>query len=313
MSRLKKALLLALPPVLFFVVFVYDIVRATVNLEISWLDVGREGIIIAAFALVYLLIESSRSTTKRATTKDIGRLLIVCVLALCLVGLLSAFGFADAGSQENDQARYSAMAIFLSMILAVSLGTVSIRALLTIKDLVLFKRKKGTKRNYTLYLIFLLGSMVFLLPFLSMESALFSTLFFSLSVLTIVANSFRQSWIVYLSRKEKIYVIIYSALLFTAFVLFNVLFFEKTFTNRALLTFSQPLHRFSQLNAIFGAVFFGMAFVSTLFHLPTAEVFERKQYEITSLHNLSRLVTQVFDFNDLVNTVTQMTLEVCGA
>ncbi|MBI4428349.1 MAG: SpoIIE family protein phosphatase, partial [Ignavibacteriales bacterium] len=39
----------------------------------------------------------------------------------------------------------------------------------------------------------------------------------------------------------------------------------------------------------------------------------RKQYEITSLHNLSRLVTQVFDFNDLVNTVTQMTLEVCGA
>ncbi|HLF20237.1 MAG TPA: PP2C family protein-serine/threonine phosphatase, partial [Bacteroidota bacterium] len=103
------------------------------------------------------------------------------------------------------------------------------------------------------------------------------------------------------------------AFLFTAFVLLNVLFFEKTFTNKALLAFSQPLHRFTQLNTIFGAVYFGMAFVSTLFHLPTAEVFERKQFEITSLHNLSRLVTQVFDFNDLVNTVTQMTLEVCGA
>ncbi|MBI3579142.1 MAG: GAF domain-containing protein, partial [Ignavibacteriales bacterium] len=50
-----------------------------------------------------------------------------------------------------------------------------------------------------------------------------------------------------------------------------------------------------------------------LFHLPTAEVFERKQSELTSLHNLSRLVTQVFDFPDLVNTVTSMTLEVVGA
>ncbi|MBI3004367.1 MAG: SpoIIE family protein phosphatase [Ignavibacteriales bacterium] len=313
MPRVKNLLLITVPPVLFLVVFVYDIVRATVNLELLWLDLTRESFIIVAFVLVYLLIERSRSNIKRATTKDIGRLLIVCAVVLSFVGVLSAFGFADTTSQENEQPRYSAMGIFLSMILAVGVGIVSIRALLTIKDLILFKRKKGTKRNYTIYVILLLGSMVFMLPFLSMESALFGTLFFSLSVLAIVANSFRQSWIVYLSRKEKIYVIVYSAFLFIAFVLLNVLFFEKTFTNKALLAFSQPLHRFTQLNAIFGAVYFGMAFVSTLFHLPTAEVFERKQYEITSLHNLSRLVTQVFDFNDLVNTVTQMTLEVCGA
>ncbi|MEX0601971.1 MAG: SpoIIE family protein phosphatase, partial [Bacteroidota bacterium] len=73
------------------------------------------------------------------------------------------------------------------------------------------------------------------------------------------------------------------------------------------------LERFSLITAVFGAVYFGMAFVSTLFHLPTAEVYERKQSELSSLHNLSRLVTQVFDFHDLVNTVTQMTREVCQA
>ncbi len=53
--------------------------------------------------------------------------------------------------------------------------------------------------------------------------------------------------------------------------------------------------------------------VITLFHMPTAEVYERKQSELTSLHNLSRLVTQVFDFSDLVESVTSMTLEVVGA
>jgi len=47
--------------------------------------------------------------------------------------------------------------------------------------------------------------------------------------------------------------------------------------------------------------------------MPTAEVFERKQSELTSLHNLTRLVTQVFDFADLVDSVTSMTLEVVGA
>jgi serine phosphatase RsbU (regulator of sigma subunit) len=47
--------------------------------------------------------------------------------------------------------------------------------------------------------------------------------------------------------------------------------------------------------------------------LPTAEAFDRKSSEVSSLHNLSRLVTQVFDFNELVDSVTTMTLEVCEA
>ena len=80
-----------------------------------------------------------------------------------------------------------------------------------------------------------------------------------------------------------------------------------------LIAYHAPLHSFIRLNSIFGVIYFGMAFVSTLFHMPTAEVYERKQSELTSLHNLSRLVTQVFDFSDLVDSVTGMTLEVVGA
>jgi serine phosphatase RsbU (regulator of sigma subunit) len=56
-----------------------------------------------------------------------------------------------------------------------------------------------------------------------------------------------------------------------------------------------------------------MAFVSTLFHLPTADAFERKRSEVTSLSTLSKLVTQAFDFNELVDTVTSMTMQVCEA
>ncbi|MBF8247537.1 MAG: protein serine/threonine phosphatase with GAF(s) sensor(s), partial [Bacteroidetes bacterium] len=314
MSRFKKIILVAIPPILFLLVFAYDIIRARVNLEIGWLDVAREAFVIVAFVLIYFFMESSRADVKQAATKDVGRLLIVCAVVLSIVALIGHVG-PGTSNQDGEQTGYStsAMNIFLSMMLGLCLGWVSLRSLLTIKELVLFKRKKGTKRNFMLYLILLFGSVVLMFPFFSLETSFLGTLFFGFAVAAVVANSFRQSWIVYLSRRQKIYVIVYSALLFTGFVLLNVLFFERTFTNKALLAFSGPLHRFTQLNAIFGAVYFGMAFISTLFHLPTAEVFERKQFEITSLHNLSRLVTQVFDFSDLVNTVTQMTLEVCGA
>ena len=312
-SPLKRLVFIVVPPVIFLVVFAYDIIRATVNLGIGGLEFMREVLIVLSFVLIYFLIESNRSKTKRLATKDIGRLLVFLAIILCVVAFISHLGFGASSSKNGDEPKYSAMNIFLSVILAVGLGVVSIRTLLTIQDLILFKRKKGTKRNYTLYLILLFIAAGLLMPVVSGEVGWMLPVLFVLTILASVANSFRQSWIVYLSRKEKIYVIIYSALLFTGFVLLNVLFFEKSFTNKALLAFSPPLHRFTQLNAIFGAVYFGMAFISTLFHLPTAEVFERKQSEITSLHNLSRLVTQVFDFDDLVNTVTQMTLEVCAA
>src|SRR5207249_349366 len=80
-----------------------------------------------------------------------------------------------------------------------------------------------------------------------------------------------------------------------------------------LVFYSMPLHSFIWTVSLFATIYFGMTFVSTLFHLPTADAFDRKTSEVSSLHNLSRLVTQVFDFNELVDSVTTMTLEVCEA
>ena len=134
-----------------------------------------------------------------------------------------------------------------------------------------------------------------------------------MTIVLIIVNSFKQNWIVYLSKREKKYSIIYSFLLFIALVVLDIYLAQRSGSGENLIAYSRPLHTFIQLNAIFGTIYFGVTFISTLFHLPTAEVFERKQSELMSLHNLSRLVTQVFDFNDLLNTVTQMTSEVCGA
>jgi serine phosphatase RsbU (regulator of sigma subunit) len=200
-----------------------------------------------------------------------------------------------------------------STLIALVLGVLSLYLLIIIHDLVLFKRRKSTWRYYFAYLLLLFAACAADFPLLLPEGNILASIFFSLTVMLIIINSFKQNWIVYLSKREKKYSIVYSMLLFIALVILDVYLAQRSGNGENLIAYSGPLHTFIQLNAIFGTIYFSVTFISTLFHLPTAEVFERKQSELLSLHNLSRLVTQVFDFNDLLNTVTQMTSEVCGA
>jgi hypothetical protein len=54
-------------------------------------------------------------------------------------------------------------------------------------------------------------------------------------------------------------------------------------------------------------------FFTTLFHIPTAEAYDRKAKEVSSLQYFSRLITQVLDFNDLAETITDIAIKVCNA
>jgi serine phosphatase RsbU (regulator of sigma subunit) len=64
---------------------------------------------------------------------------------------------------------------------------------------------------------------------------------------------------------------------------------------------------------LYGLIYFGVIFFTTLFHLPTAEAFDRKAEEVSSLIDLSKLITQVFDFKELADTVTKMTTKVSNS
>ncbi len=311
MSRLKNILSIAGALVVFATVYIVDVVRHTVSVDLEGLLYLREGAIAGAFFLLYLFMRGARAGRSSGIPKSIGKLLLYSVLVLLTGSLVVFFGPSSVDGAEI-QTPYFAIVNLLSVLFGVTLGLFSINTLLTIKDLLLHKRRKGTKRNFVVYLVLLFAASAVSLPAISREMAIGSTLLFAASVLMIVLNSFKQNWIVYLSRREKLYSIGYSALLFLSFIALNLLDTQSP-VDQVISSFHYPLKTFAQLNAIFGAVYFGMAFISTLFHLPTAEVYERKQSELTSLHNLSRLVTQVFDFSDLVNTVTAMTLEVVGA
>ncbi|RPI06734.1 MAG: GAF domain-containing protein [Ignavibacteriae bacterium] len=312
-SSIKRFALLVIPAILIPLVFTFDVIRSAVEFDNASSTILREIFVIGSFTLIGLYIEKRRSSMQHNAPREIGRVFFAVLISLFILAVSTVIQPHQVSGGNSFRIHQSALVLLASTLVTLVLGVLTLYLLFVIHDLVLFKRRKTTWRYYIIYLLLLFAACAADFPSLLPEENILASIFFSLAMLFIVVNSFKQNWIMYLSRREKKYSIIYSILLFIGLVLMDIYLVSGSASNNALIAYSRPLHTFIRLNAFFGTIYFGVTFISTLFHLPTAEVFERKQSELISLHNLSRLVTQVFDFNDLLNTVTQMTSEVCGA
>ncbi len=137
--------------------------------------------------------------------------------------------------------------------------------------------------------------------------------FFIISILLIAINSVRISWIAFLQKKEKISLLIISVIIAVLFIVNLVNSGPGNIHYQMLASFSPSLARFLNILMIYGAIYFGVLFFTTLFHLPTAEAYDRKAQEVSSLQYFSKLITEVLDFNDLAETVTDIATKVCNA
>lgn len=309
--RLRKILLLTGAIILSVIVFIINAATKNIDLAASMMQHVRTGCILLSFALIYFYIQIIKREKSLGIVQGIGS---VAVFAGIFLGTYLVISFLPLkGFETRDLILYPRdyQTIFFSSIISIVSGIFAIVSLLYIKDLILYKRKKTTLRNF----LILIGSVV--IASLSelfnkpLEDSTVSVFFLVIAVLMIIVNSFRLAWIAYLPRKEKIYSLLYSLLSFFGFLaIIIIISSEAGWTEKGLHFYSPALFTFVRLTSIFGAVYFGMSFSSTLFHLPTAEAFDRKQNEISSLHNLSRLINQVFDLKDLAETATKMTTEV---
>jgi serine phosphatase RsbU (regulator of sigma subunit) len=137
--------------------------------------------------------------------------------------------------------------------------------------------------------------------------------FFIVSILLIAINSVRISWIAFLQKKEKISLLIISVVIAVLFIVNLVNSGGENIHNQMLVSFSPSLAQFLNILMIYGAIYFSVLFFTTLFHLPTAEAYDRKAQEVSSLQYFSKLITEVLDFNDLAETVTEIATKVCNA
>ncbi len=137
--------------------------------------------------------------------------------------------------------------------------------------------------------------------------------FYVVSIVLVSINSLRVSWIAFLQKKQKIYLLIISVVLAILFGINFGLTLNQNIIRHVMVGFSPGMHTVFNLVMLYGTIYFGVIFFTSLFHLPTAEAFDRKAEEVSSLMDLSKLITQVFDFKELADTVTTITSNVCNS
>lgn len=135
--------------------------------------------------------------------------------------------------------------------------------------------------------------------------------FYVVTICLIFMNSLRVAWIAFLNKKQKLALLIISIVLSVlSWTNFSTL---STDEFDLIRTFSPALEQLLSLVMVYGAIYFTVIFFTTLFHLPTAEAIDRKSEELTSVKDLSILMNQVFDFEELSETITSTTLKVSNS
>jgi serine phosphatase RsbU (regulator of sigma subunit) len=252
---------------------------------------------------------------ERTAVHLIGRTVIAVTVYLLLIGIVQLSAMT-AFLSEGGVVRPASYGTLVTAVMISALGGITaIIVFASLTRLIFVKRRQKTRRNYILLLV--AAALYVIVGFLVSPNGLAMSGFDTISgvllfavVVLMVLNSFRFSWILVLSRREKIVNLLLSLFGFIFFVILSIYASGNEALNNSLMYYHPMLQQFVELSFLFGAIYMGIGFASTLLHLPTAKEFDRKQVELSSLQNMSRLITQVFDFDELVATTTHLALEV---
>ncbi len=188
-----------------------------------------------------------------------------------------------------------------------------IAILFILRDLIFYKSKKNTRRLFSFSLILLLIYILYehlrfgaAVPDWSFQGH--DTVEWVLvggMLVSMVLLSFRTAWVNYLNKKQKL-VAFWGGVL----ILPGAIALSRASTYQSIYYFSLTIGAFDAFVAYFLYIYLSFSLVSILLHLPTASIFDKKMKEIASLHNLSRVISSVLDYDAIVRKVTQLTSEV---
>lgn len=271
-------------------------------------------ILIAAsiFFLLLALIkfENSRITTPLSLILNVGILLAIMFFIIMFSDFLLPNLFDSINLKlENPGLVYNIVSFIYVLLL---LAIVSF-FLITLKHFFYLNQRKNVRIYFNTMLVFFILASLSINFFRDEDLSFLATTFFVVSVLLMVFNSIRISWIAFLSKKEKIYLLLLSFVITTLFIVNITNSAGDNIYSQILTAFSPSLRQFNQIIMIYGSIYFLILFFTTLFHLPTAEAYDRKAQEVTSLQYFSKLITEVLDFNDLAETVTDIAQKLSGS
>jgi len=213
------------------------------------------------------------------------------------------------------------VSIFKMNLLATGQLVFAFLLLLKLQDLVLVKRSRSSQRNWFVMLgMMVITSLTALLNAPGETLTTIQTVLMIASIVFMIVNSFRLTWIVFLSFREKLATIALTLVVgLTLFLGIGIMNEGPVISGIVpgaysfLEHYSYPLAVFVGQASIFGILYCTTAFLSVLFHLPTSGEYEQRAGERAAMHSLTDLVSQVFDSENLFSTIAAAPVEAGSA
>ena len=270
-------------------------------------------LIISAISFLFLFlmdIFEKRNASPFSLIMNIGILNAFVFFLIMFSDSIMSLLFENVNEKLNNPSLVSTI-ITLAYILLI-VGFI-IYVFITLRHLFFF-RQSGSQKIYfyTMLVIFVLASLT-AQYFGANELSFISDTFMIISVLLMLLNSLRISWIAFIVKKEKIALLVLSIVIAVLFIVNLNNSGDATVHSKMLSSISPSLKEFTEIIMLYAAIYFSVLFFTTLFHIPTAEAFDRKAEEVSSLQYFSKLITQVLEYNELADTVTDITIRVSGA
>lgn len=313
MKKINFTFKLALPflILIFAAGLAYDLFKFYSSVSILYLDYLSELSMVLFGVIYYRLITTQLNIAEKPIRESLKFIVTYVGLLYAIVIILKLILNPTYNPSDFPQPPDSLSSVIYSNLISIVAIIFMVPVMMIIRQLVFYKRKRST--ILLIHALFIVASLCIILTVILKEPLNFDfdglgiynnlLLVFTLSLIFLL--SFRNSWITYLSRKEKM-----SYFFISLFLIWAILFlFDYAFAI-AVASHSLAVGSFTNI-AWFVMVFYTISCgFYLLLHLPTAKVFDRKMREVASLHNLSREVSAEFDFKRLVKMITEMVSEV---
>lgn len=271
--------------------------------------------VLISFTLTFLFISlTSYFERKKASPfsiiMNIGILSAISFFIIAFSESIMSLLFDNLNEMLGNPSSFSAIVTVIYLVPIV--GFLSY-VFIALRHLFYLKQSGSQKLYFNTMLIFFVFASLTAHYFNSAELSFVKNTFLIISIILMVINSLRISWIAFIVKKEKIALLVLSIVIAILFVVILSNSGDTTVHNQMITSFSPSLYHFTVIIMLYGSIYFSVLFFTTLFHIPTAEAFDRKAQEVSSLQYFSKLITQVLDFDELAETVTDITTKVSSA
>ena len=200
----------------------------------------------------------------------------------------------------------------MSTFMALTAAMTLVPAILILKQLIFYKRKRYTALffNFFLVTVSLNAVAVFITKepvgfFRFAPESMANDITLLLAIVSMFILSFRNEWITSLPRKKKL---LYSGLGIPLYIAIVSLF---DFSYRTPLpAYSLSIAALSYTMWAFLVLYGGIALLKLFFHLPTARVFDKKMRELSSLYDFGRMLNSETTSERLLPLVAKLTTKV---